>query len=104
MHQIWRVVPDVLPVVYDADHVVTAGEKRGQVGSLGLVVETLVPRENTVGKVSVKNVKSATNIHAFLQKKNVFNLECKSTFGVQLTLSPCLGTWQWCVRTAWHRK
>ena len=53
VHQVRRVVPDVLPVVYDADHVVTTGEKRGQVGSLGLVVETLVPRKNTVGKVSV---------------------------------------------------
>ena len=62
MDQVWRVVPHVLPVVYDADHVVTTGEQRGQVGSLGLVVETLVPRKNTVGKVS-ENVKSASDIH-----------------------------------------
>ena len=77
VHQVRRVVPHVLPVVYDADHVVTTGEQRGQVGSLGLVVETLVPRKNTVGKVS-GNMKSATDIHAFLQEKNVFNLECWS--------------------------
>ena len=69
MDQVWRVVPHVLPVVYDADHVVTTGEQRGQVGSLGLIVETLVPRKYAVGKVSVKNVKSATDIHTFLQKK-----------------------------------
>ena len=52
MNQVWRVVPNILPVVYDADHVVTAWEQRRQVGSLGLVVETLVPRKNAVRKVS----------------------------------------------------
>ena len=69
MHQVWRVVPHVLPVVYDADHVVTAGEQRGQVGSLGLVVETLVPRKNTVGKVSENHTQCIEIFLVMFRKK-----------------------------------
>ena len=43
-------VPDVLSVVDDADHAVTAGEEGGQVGGLRARVETLVTGQDSVAE------------------------------------------------------
>ena len=44
------------PVIDDADHGVTAGEKRGHVGSLGARVEALVSGEYPVAEVLLVGV------------------------------------------------